>query len=385
MNSTLRPYRLLAPGPVPVPETVMHAMSSKVLHHRTPEFLKILKSVWSDLKLVFDTEQPVTILTGTGSAAMEAAVVNSLKAGDHALVVVSGKFGERWAEICERYHIRTIRWDVAWGESLDLAAFESTLKQYPDIKTVFTQACETSTATLHPIYQMSDLVKKNLPQALFAVDAITAVGCMELPMDAWNIDIMVGGSQKAFMIPTGLSFVALSERAWARQNESLSQKFYLDLASEAKANAKGDSQFSIPTPLMTGLSVVLENLRDGSRRKLLQNRCALLASITRDVGVKLGLSVYSKSPAPSVTALSTNSDSAALRDRLEKEFNITVMGGQDQLKGKILRVGHMGDVRDEDMLAFFNALSECLGKSGDWNQMKASTEARLKEVPPLFA
>jgi aspartate aminotransferase-like enzyme len=274
---------------------------------------------------------------------------------------------------------------VEWGEALDLSAFENMLKQNLDIKTVFTQACETSTATLHPVGQMSALVRKHLPDSLFAVDAITAVGCMELPMDKWGVDIMVGGSQKAFMIPTGLSFIALSERAWKRQPQSLRQKFYLDLAGEARANAKGDSQFSIPTPLMTGLGVVLAKLREPTRRTQLKQRCALLANITRDVGIKLGLSVYSQSPSSSVTALLTSVDSSALRDRLEKEFNITVMGGQDKLKGKILRVGHMGDVRDDDMLAFFEALSECLGKSGEWNQIKLSTKTRLGEVPALFS
>jgi aspartate aminotransferase-like enzyme len=241
MISTENPYRLLAPGPVPVPQAVMKAMSGKVLHHRTPEFLRILRDVWADLKPVFGTSSLVQILTGTGSAAMEAAVVNTLdstlSASDSALVVVSGKFGERWAEMCEKFGIRTVRWNVAWGEELDLEAFAEVLKQHPDVRTVFTQACETSTATLHPVKEMAELVRRFLPDALFAVDAITAVGCMPLPMDEWKIDVMVGGSQKAFMIPTGLSFIAMSKRAWNRQPMSLQGKFYLDLESEAKANA----------------------------------------------------------------------------------------------------------------------------------------------------
>ncbi len=384
MNSTLRPYRLLAPGPVPVPSQVMLAMGEKVLHHRTPQFAQILGQVWADLKTVFATEQPVQLITGTGSAAMEAAVVNTLKTGDQALVVVSGKFGERWAEMCERYSVETIRWNIPWGAHLDIQGFSEQLKKNPGIKVVFTQVCETSTATLHPIEKMAQLVRQVLPNAIFAVDAITAAGCMPLPMDKWGIDVMVAGSQKALMIPTGLSFIALSERAWKAQSTSTSGKFYFDLAKERSANAKGDSQFSVPTPLVVGLAVVLNQLKSSGGLERMWKRCECLASVTREVGVELGLGVYSESPSPSVTALTTPSDSTVIRDWLETERNITIMGGQDQLKGKIIRVGHMGDVRDEDMLALFEALAEKLGQQSKWVAIQSSIAKQLKTAVPLF-
>lgn len=371
----MKPYRLLAPGPVPVPPAVLKAMSEKVLHHRTPAFEKILVESWAGLKKVFATAQPVQILAGTGSSAMEAAVVNLLSPGDRALVVVSGKFGERWAEICERYGVLTTRLNVPWGQAVDLEDFATALKA--GFNAVFTQACETSTATLHPIQKMAALVKNS--GALFAVDAITAVGCVDLPMDQWGLDCVIGGSQKAFMIPTGLSFIALSERAWAAQAKSKCPKFYLDLSLEKKANSKNETHFSTPTPLITGLAMVLRQM-EAKGYGLVQKRCETLAAATRFAGAQLGLSLYSASPSPSVTALQTASDSQVLRERLEKEENITLMGGQDQLKGKILRVGHMGDIQDDDMLALFDALAKMLSRRYD----RAATEALLKSAPVLF-
>jgi aspartate aminotransferase-like enzyme len=378
--NTERPYRLLAPGPVPVPPAVLRAMGEKVLHHRTPQFSQILDRVWLLLKDVFNTKQPVQIITGTGSAAMEAAVVNTLSPGDEALVVVSGKFGERWADICEGHGIKTHRWNVEWGRGLDLDLFSEQLKSNRNVKVVFTQVCETSTATVHPISEMASVVHKVIPHALFAVDAITGVGCMPLPMDEWGIDVMVAGSQKAFMIPTGLSFIALSEKAWKVQAQSKAHKFYFDLAAERKCNEKGDSQFSIPTPLVVGLGIVLDQMHKVGLERLYR-RCYALSEATRVCGDMLGLEVFSSSPSPSVTALATPSDSAKIRDWLEKERNITIMGGQDHLKGKILRIGHMGDVRNEDMVALFEALAEVLKKPS----VKSELERQLKTAEPLFS
>lgn len=377
-----KPYRLLAPGPVPVPDLVMKVMAEKVLHHRTPAFEKILLETWNGLKFVFKTEQPVQILTGTGSAAMEAAVVNILSPGDEALVVVSGKFGERWAEICERYGVITHRWNLEWGHPATAAALSAQLKLLPRVKAVFTQVCETSTATLHPVHEMNKIIRAERPDVLFAVDAITAVGCMPLPMDEWELDVVVAGSQKAFMIPTGLSFIAMSPRAWRAQASAKCPKYYLDLAAEKKANDRKETHFSTPTPLIAGLNAVLRRMQEVGLDRVIQ-RCELLASVTRTYGERLGLDTFSEAPSSSVTALRVPDgvDSAKVRDWLEREKNITIMGGQDQLKGKILRVGHMGDVRDEDMLALFLALAEKF--NGQINTHEVA--AHLQTIPALFA
>jgi len=357
----------------------MNKMSEKVLHHRTPAFEKILRESWRGLQYVFKTKQPVQILTGTGSSAMEAALVNVCSPGDEVLVIVSGKFGERWAEMCTRYGVKAQVLKIEWGHSVSLDALASALN--PKLKAVFTQVCETSTATLHPIEQMSKLIRREAPQALFVVDAITAVGCMPLPMDEWELDVVIAGSQKAFMIPTGLSFVALSERAWKAQASATCPKFYLDLALEKKANSKNETHFSTPTPLIAGLNMVVSRIQEVGLDKVIQ-RCELLAGATRTFGERLGLTVYSQSPSSSVTALLTpaNVDSAELRDWLERERNITVMGGQDQLKGKIIRVGHMGDVRDDDMTALFSSLADKLAVTLDLEDL----ETRLRQVPVLF-
>ncbi len=341
MNSW--PYRLLAPGPVPVPKAVMQKMSEKVLHHRTPAFEKVLLEAWQGLRYVFKTKQPVHILSGTGSAAMEAAIVNICSPGDEVLTIVSGKFGERWAEMCVRYGLKVKTLDCAWGHSVSLEALEQELRS-TSYRAVFCQVCETSTATLHPIEEISRRIRRESPDTLFAVDAITAVGCLPLPMDEWELDVVIAGSQKAFMIPTGLSFVALSERAWKAQSQSKCPKFYFDLALEKKANEKKETHFSTPTPLVSGLGLVLNRMQEVGLEQVIR-RCELLAQVTRSFGEQLGMCVFSHAPSPSVTALSTPSDSAVMRDWLERERNITIMGGQDQLKGKIIRIGHMGDVR----------------------------------------
>ena len=371
------PYRLLAPGPVPVPPQVMRAMSERLIHHRTPAFEKILVETWSQLQMVFGTRQPVMILTGSGTAAMEAAVVNTLSPGDEVLVVVSGKFGERWAEMCERFGAVVRRLTVDWGQAADLATFEGLLS--PRLRAVFTEVCETSTATLHPVREMARLSRARAPEALFAVDAITAVGCMPLPMDEWDLDVVVGGSQKAFMIPPGLAFIALSERAWKAQALARAPKYYLDLAGELAANKKRENHFTIPTPLVIGLHQVLTQMKSVGMERVYR-RCEALASGTRAAGRQLGLATFSRAPSPSVTALEI-ADSGKVRDWLERERHITVMGGQDHLKGRILRVGHMGDVRDVDMVALFTALGESLGRGFE----PSALAAELKSAPTLFA
>lgn len=358
-------------------------MSGKVLHHRTPEFEKILREAWSGLQQVFATAQPVQIIAGSGSAAMEAAVVNLLSAGDEALVVVSGKFGERWAEMAERYGVRVTRWSIPWGKKLDLSEFERQLRLIPNCKAVFSQVCETSTATIHPVKEMSEIVRKN-SQALFAVDAISAIGCAMLEMDKWGIDCVVAGSQKAFMIPAGLSFIAFSERAWEAQAKSNLPKFYFDMALEKKANTQRfETHFSTPVPLVTGLRQVLAQMQKVGLDKV-RLRSEALAIATREGGELLGLKVFSETPSPSVTALITPTDSGSLREILELDHGITVMGGQDQQKGKILRIGHMGDIQDEDLLAFFEALSEILEKKDIFPQIKAKILPQLQAAPVLF-
>lgn len=348
-------HRLLAPGPVPLSEKVRQSLSAPMIHHRTPEFEAILQSCWKNLQWMFQTTQPVLILPTTGSGGMEAVMTNTLSPGDSVLVVVSGKFGERWKKMAEVYGLNAESFDSPWGKKLDLAGFEKKL-QSKAYSAVFTQVCETSTATLHPIQEMAALHRRH-QKGLFIVDAITAIGCTPLPMEEWGLDGVVAGSQKAFALPTGLAFVALSEKAWKANSHSGIPKFYLDLKKEREANEKGQTHFSSSVTLVRALSVALQEFQEmglDSLLKLIHKR----AQATREGLTAMGLKIYSESPSPSVTAVEVPSalDGAKLRAHIESQYRITLMGGQDHLKGKILRFGHMGNISPDDILASLEAL-----------------------------
>ena len=358
----------MTPGPVPLPQKVREILAEPMIHHRTPEFERVLKSVNSKLKKTFLTSQPVFMHASTGSGAMESSIVNTLNPGDKILSIVSGKFGERWREMAKRHGCEVISMDVPWGEAVSLEKLKTLLQNEKNLKAVLCQACETSTATNHPIQQIAKLIRTLTPDTLFLVDAITGVGAMDLKTDEWGLDAVVSGSQKAFMLPTGLSFITLSERAWAANSKVKNVSYYFDLRLEKKMSEKGETYFSSVVPYIRALDVVLDQLIDDQLNRTIR-RCQLLADVTRRAGEKLGLQVFSKSPSDSVTALvlPATVNGAALnganfRDDLESHYNITVMGGQDQLKGKIIRIGHLGDITNDDMVATFEALAELLQK-----------------------
>ncbi len=359
-NNKNYPYRLLTPGPVPLHPDVQKILAEPMIHHRTPQFERTLKNVNEKLKDVFSTRQPVFMHTSTGTGAMESAIVNTLSPGDEVLVVVSGKFGERWAEMTKRFGLTVTPLMVEWGHAVDPAAIEKHLTAHPKTRAVFTQVCETSTATVHPIREIARVVKKH-DSTLLIVDAITAVGAMVIEMDDWGLDVVIGGSQKAFMLPTGLSFIALSEKAWSFSESARLPKFYWDLRAEKKSLEKGETHFSAAVSLIRALEVSLELLTGPDKMRTLR-RIEKLAKATRAIAEALGLRVYSQAPSASVTALATplEIDSQKLREHIEKEFNLTLMGGQDKLKGKILRIGHLGYITDDDMMATVEILYHAL-------------------------
>lgn len=354
------PYRLMTPGPVPLHPDVEKILGEPMIHHRTPEFEACLRRTAEKLKEAFATVQPVFMHASTGTGAMESAIVNTLSPGDEVLCVVSGKFGERWAQMCKIFGLKTTVLNVNWGEAVKLEDLKRELDLHPEIKAVFTQACETSTATVHPIREMASLIKGR-EHTILIVDAITAVGAMLLEMDDWGLDVVIGGSQKAFMLPAGLSFIALSQKAWGFYEKSKLPKFYWDLKLEMKSLLKGETHFSSVVPLVRALDLSLQFLTSPRKSQTL-TRIQNLAQATREAAPFLGFKIYSKSPSPSVTALIVPEgiDSQKLRDHIEKEYNLTLMGGQDQLKGKILRIGHLGYISNEDMAALFEILYQAL-------------------------
>lgn len=349
-------YRLMAPGPVALHPEVLRTLAAPMVHHRTPLFDQILAHALKKLKLVFQTEEAVFILNGTGSSGMEAALVNLLNPGDEVLSIVSGKFGERWRDMAKTFGYKVHEISVPWGEAVLADQVTSELTNNPKIKAVLCQACETSTAVLHPIQEIAEKLKK-FPETLFLVDAITAAGTMPLPMDEWGLDAVVAGSQKAFMLPTGLSFVAFSKKAKNAFQTSTTPRYSFDLRLEEKANQKGETFFSSSVTMIRALDKALDIMLKNGLTAWYKNSTNR-ASFTIRVAQKLGLELYSKSPSPSLTALliPPNIDGQKLREHLEKKYNVTVMGGQDQLKGKILRIGHMGFIESEDLLAFAGAL-----------------------------
>ena len=339
---------LLAPGPVQLHPEVQRILSLPMIHHRTPEFDRILKTVLQDLKSLFVTNEKVFILSSTGSGGMEALLINVIRPNAKVLAIISGKFGERWAEMAQTFGAEVHKLEVPWGSAVNVADVEKFLQENPDTEIVMTQACETSTATVHPVKELASVVAKT--KALFLVDAITALGAMPLPRDAWQIDGLVAGSQKAIMLPTGLSLISFSQKAWEVIKSNPTPRYYFDVRKESAANDKGETFFSSNVALIRALDFVLQDIKAQGLEglfKTIQRR----AQYTRAMSKVLGLQVYSKNPSDSVTALSlpANFDGAKFREHLEKSYNVTVMGGQDQLKGKIIRLGHMGYITDSDL------------------------------------
>ncbi len=339
---------LLAPGPVQLHPEVQKILSLPMIHHRTPEFDTILKSVLTNLKFLFQTKNSVFMHSCTGSGGMESLLINVLSPNDKVLAIVSGKFGERWADMAEAFGAHVHRLNVEWGHDVhpnDVADF---LTKNPDTDIVMTQACETSTATAHNISELGKIISQT--QALFLVDGITALGAYPLPMDDYFIDGLVAGSQKAVMLPTGMSFVSFSEKAWQKIPNARCPKFYFDIQKENAANKKGETLFSSNVPLIRALDFILSRIKElGLEKHYAQLRRR--ADYSRAMAAELKLTLFSKSPSDSVTAMNlpAHIDGVKLREHLEKKYLLTLMGGQDQLKGQILRMGHMGYITDTDM------------------------------------
>lgn len=367
---------VLAPGPVNLHPAVQRALSLPMIHHRTPEFDEILARVLKKMRAVFHTEQPVFLLSSTGSGGMEALLVNTLSPGDRVLAINSGKFGERWAEMARGFGMQVDELHVEWGHAVKVGDVAQMLKDGGNYRAVLCQACETSTGVAHPVRELGEIIH-SYPETLFLVDGIAALGAYPLPMDQWFIDGLVGGSQKAFMLPAGMSFVSFSQKAWKFVESAKCPRYYFDVRREKKANEKGETFFSSNVTIIRALDVVL-NLIDekGWDKHFLE--ISKRAQFIRYFAPKLGLINYSLAPSNSLTALSTPPviDSQKARLMLEEKFKITVMGGQDQAKGKILRIGHMGHVTQEQMIRLMMCLGEVLAELTGSTQLKNS----LKEM-----
>lgn len=355
---------LLSPGPTPIPNEVALAMSRTIIHHRTPEFAQSLNEAREGLKQLFGTRHDVLMLASSGTGAMEAAVANLFSPGDKVLVVNGGKFGERWLRISEAFGLDIVEIKVEWGKAVEVSAIERELAAHMQIKGILIQASETSTTVLHPVRQIAELTRNGGP--LLVVDGVTAVGVLSLPMDDWGIDVLVTGSQKALMLPPGLAFVALSERAWASTLESRSSRFYFDLQLERRGQAKGSTAFTPAVSLVFGLCAALRLMQEEGLGRVYA-RHERMARATRQAAIALGLRLLAPdNPSPAATGIyvpdGTNGDE--LLDYLRAHMGVTFAEGQDHLQGKIIRIAHVGYMGAFDVIVAIAALEMAFKKFG---------------------
>jgi len=342
---------LLAPGPTPVPPEALLAMAMPIIHHRAPDFLPVLESAKKGLQWLYQTKNDVLILCSTGTGGMVGAVNNFLNPGDDVLVINGGKFGERWTKICQAYGMKVEEIAVEWGYAAKPDLVEAALKKNPKIRAVFVQANETSTGVYHDIKPLAAVVKKT--DALFVVDAISALAAHDIRTDEWGIDVMIGGSQKGIMLPPGLAFVSVSDKAWKAADTAKTPKFYFNFKKERENLAKNQTNFTSAVTLIIGLNSCIKMLQDEGLQNVFA-RHERLAKATRAAAGALGLKLFPKeSPSNALTAIEAppGVDGQEIYKHLREKYGITGAGGQDKLKGKIFRIAHLGYADTFDVIS----------------------------------
>ncbi len=356
--------QLRIPGPTPCPPQALEAMGRQMINHRGGEFGKILNSITGKLKQAFQTKGDVFVLTASGTSGLEAAVVNTLSPGDKVLSLANGFFADRFADIAAEYGAEVTRLSFEWGKPLDLDAAEKALKTDGSIKAVLATHNETSTGMTNDIKELSAMVKKF--DKLLLVDAISSLGCINLPTDDWNCDVVVTASQKGWMVPPGLAMVSVSEKAWQAHAKAKMPRYYLDFGKAKDFLQKGQTPWTPAISVFFALDVTLDSmLREG-----LNNIFARHARVAQTVrnGVKsLGLSLFPDEKYASNTVTAVNAtdkiDVARLIQILREEHEVILAGGQQKLSGKIFRIGHLGLVYEKDMESVLEALGKALPRA----------------------
>lgn len=370
---------LLAPGPTPVPEEARLAMARSIIHHRGDEFREVFGEVRQRLGWLFETDQPVLTVTASGTGTFEAAMVNFTRRDDTIIAIGGGKFGERWGDVARSYGMNVVDIDVEWGRAVDPQQVADALEAHPDAAMVTMTLSETSTGVLHPLDEVSQVIRDN-SDALFAVDGITAVGVHRVPMDASGIDILVAGSQKAFGIPPGIGFVAASERAWERNKSCDHPRYYFDLARELGRQKNDQTAFTPGITQIIAARIVLRMMADEGREQLIE-RHRVNAEATRSAVQALGLELLADRPANSVSAVLTPeslSAPAVVATMLERHGAV-IAGGQAELKPRLFRIGHIGFFDRSDMLNAISALELTLAELG-WDLEPGSGVAAAQSI-----
>ena len=358
---------LMIPGPTPVPETVLKAMGRHPIGHRSGEFQAIVRRTTEQLKWLHQTTSDVLVITGSGTAAMEAGIINTLSRGDKVLCGDNGKFGERWVKVSRAYGLDVEVIKAEWGQPLDPEAFRSALEadSAKAIKAVILTHSETSTGVINDLESIARHVKAH-STALTMADCVTSLGATNVPMDAWGLDVVASGAQKGYMLPPGLSFVAMSARAWKAYESSNLPKFYLDLGPYRKTAAKDSNPFTPAVNLYFGLEAALEMMQKEGLEAIFARHARHRAAA--QAGMKaIGLPLFAAEGcgSPAITAVAPEGiDAEQLRKAVKENFDILLAGGQDHLKGQVFRIGHLGYVCDRDVLTAIAAIEATLQSLG---------------------
>jgi aspartate aminotransferase-like enzyme len=377
----IKKQRLFTPGPTPLHPRVQEALSRPVLHHRTDEFRAIFSSCIAGLKSFLKTDGDVLLLACSGSGVMEAALVNTLSPGDAMLALVAGSFGERWAALGRAHGMDVRTLEASPGEAVDPASVERVLDQDPRIRAVFVQFSESSTGVVHDVEALAGITRAR-PGTLLVVDAISGAGAMRLETQAWGLDVVVVGSQKALALPPGLSFLSVSARAWERIESTTSPRFYFDLRRERKAQASGEAAFTPAISHVVALRSALDSLEEQGGVDALVANAGLLASMTRAAATALGLPLLApRDHGDALTALlpPPGLEAGVIVKALKSGFGSTVAGGQGTLKGRIFRVAHLGYYDATDILGLLATLEISLRRLGHRFELGAGLSAAEAE------
>lgn len=377
--------RLYTPGPTPLLPAAQFAMAAADMHHRTPEFRALFQKVLAQLKVFVGTKNDVLLLSSSGTGAMEASVSNLTSPGDKVLVLTAGKFGERWTGLAKAFGCEPEVVSAPYGETFDLAQVRAALK--PEHRVLYMQATETSTAAKHDVEAVAKLIKEVTPETVLVVDGITGLGTTHFDVDGWGIDILIGGSQKAVMIPPGLAYLSVSEKAWAAMEKSKNPRYYFDLRKERKNAVKGESAYTPAVALVAGLGAALDYIAGQAHgdlekgREALVNNAIVNAEATRVGLVSLGFTLFAPTaPAAAATAVAVpeGMDSGAVVKALKSKFALVTANGQGEMQGKIFRVAHLGFFDYLDTIAFLGAMEhiakDTLGLKVEFGQAVAAAQ-----------
>jgi aspartate aminotransferase-like enzyme len=375
----IKKQRLLTPGPTPLYPKALYAMMGSDIHHRTQDFSNIYKTVLADLKEVFGTANDVLPLVASGTGAMEASVSNLFSPGDRVIVCSAGKFGERWVEIAKAYGLDAVVLQSEYGDVVTPSRVEEALRANPNARGVFVQASETSTGASHDVRAMANAIRKT--DAIFVIDAITGLGTQPLDIDGWGLDVVIGGSQKAFMIPPGMAFIALSPKAWAFNETAKLPRYYFNLKKERKNASGGETSWTPATSLILALAEALKYIKQIGMGNLVEN-AQQLAAATRAAITELGLELFApQSPAASVTAVRApkGMDSGVIVKEFRNRFGSIITNGQGSMKGQIFRIAHLGYFDFPDLFALIAEL-EIILAANDVPVRFGSGVAAVQEV-----